>query len=92
MRSLYQLRIVTGPPQSEALHARSAGGPMGVNSLLACLPGVDCVLPTRVSNVDRPSFVKRYSKIRGPRGVHSWTAWHALVDGATFIGDNAIFT
>jgi hypothetical protein len=38
--------------------------------------------------VDRAPVLNRYSKIRGPRGVHSLTAWNALVDRATFISDN----
>jgi hypothetical protein len=53
----YALTIINSVESPDRLNpklsSRSASGPFSENSMLACLPCVDCALPTRGSKVVR---------------------------------------
>ncbi|KAI8433692.1 hypothetical protein MSG28_015690 [Choristoneura fumiferana] len=69
MRSLHQLRSVTGSPRSRGCHARTASGPLGDSPLLAA------IVATR-------KFWDHARSTRCRRGAHPWTTCRHHLSGA----------
>ncbi|KAI8432048.1 hypothetical protein MSG28_004567 [Choristoneura fumiferana] len=77
MRSLHQLRSVTGSPHSRGCHARTASGPLGDSPLLAA------IVATR-------KFVDHAKSTRCQRGVQPWATCRQRVDAKSRGGAGSV--